>query len=197
MGTARKMVQRVRINVDELLYLLSRCAVRELEIFYYYTIFSHQLIDGGEVRLRDAVEKARTEDRNHFERLVGYISEMGGEFPFDFRKFPEPSIYSKSAQWELSDERMMLKVINEAEIYVARIYMNICHLTKEKDNQTYQLISSLLEEEFRHGRALRSFLSTPQDRPSKKRGLLPNSPSLLSFCFSGFNLRLFQGKQIK
>ena len=171
MGTAGTMVQRVRVNVDELLDLLSRCAACELEIFYYYTIFSSHLIDAGEATLRDTIEKARIEDRDHFEQLVLFISEMGGEFPFDFEKFPKLSICSSLSSWDLSDKRMMVTILSEAEKCAVQTYMNICRLTEGKDDHTHRLISSLLKVELKHMHELLSFLE-PGVRYSKKKSLI-------------------------
>lgn len=187
MGTVKKMVKRVRLNVDEMLDLLTQCAARELEIFYYYTIFSSRLIDFGGAKLQDTIEKARIEDRNHFERLVSFISEMGGEFPVDFREFPQlSSVYSRTiSSWDMSDERTMLKILSETEKCAIQTYTNICYLTEGKDSHTHHLASSLLEEELRHGRELQSFME-PFQRSLGERKLRP--PSLFSYCISALSL---------
>lgn len=191
MGTARKMVQQVRVNVDELLDLLARCAVREWEIFYYYTIFGPSLKDAGGGKLQDTLEKARMEDYKHFERLVLFISEMGGEFPLDFKEFPQLSVHSLlPSSWDQSDERMILKVLSDAEKCAVQTYTNIYHLTEGNDAHTNRLVSSLLEEEICHRRELLAFLE-PDAKHSRKRGMVQRSPSLLSYAVSGFNLRLF------
>jgi ferritin-like protein len=191
MGTARKMAQRVRLNVDELLDLLARCAVREWEICYYYTIFSPSLKDAGGVKLQNIIEKARMEDYNHFERLVSFISEMGGEFPLDFREFPQISIHSSPpSTWDQSDERMIMKVLSDAEKCAVQTYTNIYHLTERKDAHTNHLVSSLLEEELRHRRELIAFMNPDAGHPRKK-SLVQRLPSLLNFSVSDLTLRFF------
>ena len=191
MGTARKMVQKVRVNVDELLDLLARCAVREWEICYYYMVFSFILKDAGGVRLQNIIEKARMEDYNHFERLVSFISEMGGGFPLDFREFPQISVQSAPpSSWDQSDEKVILKVLSEAEKCAVQTYTNIYHLTEGKDLHTNHLVSSLLEEEVRHRHELAAFLEPYAGHP-KKKSLLERFPSLLSFSVSDLNLRFF------
>jgi ferritin-like protein len=191
MGTGRKMVQRVRVNIDELLDLLARCAAREWEICYYYTIFSPCLKDVGGEKLQNIIEKARMEDNNHFERLVSFIFEMGGEFPLDFREFPQLSAHlSPPSSWDQSDERMILKVLGDAEKCAVQTYTNIYYLTERKDAYTNHLVSSLLEEELRHSRELIAFLE-PDVGYSRKKGLLQRVPSLLNFSASDLNLRFF------
>ncbi|MCL6583755.1 MAG: hypothetical protein K6U11_08960 [bacterium] len=165
MGTARKMAQRVRINIDELLDLLARCAIREWEIFYYYTVLGPYLQDIGGVRLQSIIERARMEDCSHFERLVSFIFEMGGVIPVDFRRFPAPlaSFLLPSSCWgedQSPDERAILQALCGAEKYALQSYLDIHRLTEGKDAHTASLISSLLEDEIRHRRQLLAFLTT-------------------------------------
>ncbi|MEW5803377.1 MAG: ferritin-like domain-containing protein [bacterium] len=192
MGIARKMVQRVRVNIDELLELLARCAAREWEIFYYYTIFSPCLKDAGGVRLQNIIEKARMEDYHHFERLVSFISEMGGEFPMDFGEFPRLSVHADPppSVWDQSDERIALKVLIDAEKCTVQTYTNIYHLTEGKDSNANHMVSSLLEEELKHRRELLAVLE-PDARHPRGKKLERHSPSLFSCSVFNPDLRLF------
>ena len=78
---AREMVERVGINVDELVELLVNNAAAELTTYYYYTILRVNLIGLEGETVKEIAETARIEDRNHFEALVPRIYELGGKLP--------------------------------------------------------------------------------------------------------------------
>ncbi len=67
---AREMVEKAGVDVDKLLDLLVRNASAELTTYYYYTILRTNLIGFEGEGLKEIVEDARIEDRNHFEALV-------------------------------------------------------------------------------------------------------------------------------
>ena len=81
------MVERTGINVDELVHKLVRAASAELTTYYYYTILRFNSIGLDEEGLKEIIEDARIEDRNHFEALAPRIYELGGSLPRDIRDF--------------------------------------------------------------------------------------------------------------
>jgi ferritin-like protein len=84
---AQEVVQRAGINVDELVQKLVRAAAAEFTTYYYYTILRVNAIGFEGEGLKEIIEDARLEDRNHFEALVPRIYELGGHLSRDIRDF--------------------------------------------------------------------------------------------------------------
>lgn len=84
---ALQMVEQAGINVNELLDKLVRAASAEFTTYYYYTILRVNAIGLEGEGLKEIIEDARLEDRNHFEALIPRIYELGGELPRDIRDF--------------------------------------------------------------------------------------------------------------
>lgn len=84
---ALQMVEQAGINVNELLDKLVRAASAEFTTYYYYTILRANAIGIEGEGLKEIIEDARLEDRNHFEALVPRIYELSGELPRDIRDF--------------------------------------------------------------------------------------------------------------
>lgn len=84
---AQQMVEQAGINVGELVDKLVRAASAEFTTYYYYTILRVNAIGLDGEGLKEIIEDARLEDRNHFEVLVPRIYELGGEIPRDIRDF--------------------------------------------------------------------------------------------------------------
>ncbi len=84
---ALQMVEQAGLDVKELLDKLVRAASAEFTTYYYYTILRANAIGFEGEGLKEIIEDARLEDRNHFEALVPRIYELGGELPRDIRDF--------------------------------------------------------------------------------------------------------------
>lgn len=84
---AQQMVEQAGVNVNELLDKLVRAASAEFTTYYYYTILRVNAIGLEGEGLKEIIEDARLEDRNHFEALIPRIYELGGEIPRDIRDF--------------------------------------------------------------------------------------------------------------
>src|SRR5438477_12343537 len=84
---ARQVVEQAGVNVDVLLDKLVRAAGAEFTTLYYYTILRVAAIGMDGEGLKEIIEDARIEDRNHFEALVPRIYELGGELPRDIKDF--------------------------------------------------------------------------------------------------------------
>jgi ferritin-like protein len=84
---ALQMVEQAGIDVKELLDKLVRAASAEFTTYYYYTILRTNAIGLEGEGVKEIIEDARLEDRNHFEALVPRIYELGGELPRDIRDF--------------------------------------------------------------------------------------------------------------
>ncbi|HWB71594.1 MAG TPA: ferritin-like domain-containing protein [Egibacteraceae bacterium] len=68
---------------------LVAAAGAEFTTFYYYTILRVNAIGLEGEGMKEIIEDARIEDRNHFEALVPRIYELGGEIPRDIRTFAD------------------------------------------------------------------------------------------------------------
>src|SRR2546423_15306483 len=86
---AKEMVVKSGINLEELHKKLVAAAGAEFTTFYYYTILRVAATGMEGEGLKEIIEDARIEDRNHFEALVPRIYELGGELPRDIRGFAD------------------------------------------------------------------------------------------------------------
>ena len=78
---AREMVENAGIDIEKLLGKLVAAAGAEFTTFYYYTILRVASIGMEGEGLKEIIEDARIEDRNHFEALFPRIYELGGQLP--------------------------------------------------------------------------------------------------------------------
>src|SRR5213083_1153802 len=88
---AREMVVKAGVDVDVLLKKLLAAAGAEFTTFYYYTILRVAAIGMEGEGLKEIIEDARIEDRNHFEALVPRIYELGGHLPRSMVEFHDIS----------------------------------------------------------------------------------------------------------
>src|SRR5437879_11156308 len=86
---ARQVVEQAGVDVNLLLDKLVRAAGAEFTTFYYYTILRVNSIGFDGEGLKEIIEDARIEDRNHFEALTPRIYELGGALPRDIRHFAD------------------------------------------------------------------------------------------------------------
>ncbi len=148
---ARQMVEQSGIKVADLLDKLVRAASAEFTTYYYYTILRVNAIGFEGEGLKEIIEDARIEDRNHFEALTPRIYELGGELPRDIKDFAKvaacPDAYLPK---DPANMKQMLKVLVEAERCAIRVYTDICNMTAGKDHRTYELSAAILHEEIEH-----------------------------------------------
>jgi len=78
---ARQVVEQAGINVDQLLEKLVAAAAAEFTTYYYYTILRINSIGFDGEGLKEIIEDARIEDRNHFEALAGSFRGTSGSSP--------------------------------------------------------------------------------------------------------------------
>jgi ferritin-like protein len=83
------MVTKAGLDRDVLVDKLVRAAAAEFTTFYYYTILRVNSVGMEGEGLKEIIEDARIEDRNHFEALVPRIYELGGQIPRDIRAFAD------------------------------------------------------------------------------------------------------------
>jgi ferritin-like protein len=180
---ARQMVEDAGLDVEVLLNKLVPAAGAEFTTFYYYTILRVNSIGLEGEGLKEIIEDARIEDRNHFEALVPRIYELGGRLPDDIRAFADvagcPDAYlpdtlggraserkgssqtsmgAYPAQWRGSQVRDLLTVLVGAERCAIRTYTDICNYTHGRDHRTYELSLAILNEEIEHEAWFSEFL---------------------------------------
>ena len=186
---AREMVEKSGINVDVLLKKLVAAAGAEFTTFYYYTILRVGAIGMEGEGLKEIIEDARIEDRNHFEALFPRIYELGGELPRDICDFAKqagcPDAYlpdslkgGKSPTG--SSLKDLLNVLVEAERCAVRCYTDLCQFTQGKDPRTYAICAAILNEEIEHEAWFSEFLG---EGPSGhfRRGKPGTSPYVAPF----------------
>ncbi len=202
---AREMVEQAGVDVNVLLEKLVAAAGAEFTTFYYYTILRVNAIGLEGEGMKEIIEDARIEDRNHFEALVPRIYELGGKLPDDIRTFADqagcPDAYlPDSLGGTLEDRRAarpqtamgaypslggqkvtdVLTVLVEAERCAIRTYTDICNYTVGKDHRTYELSLAILNEEVEHESWFSEFLG---EGPSGhfRRGVPGVSPYVSRF----------------
>lgn len=178
---AREVVEKAGINVDELVRKLVRAAAAEFTTYYYYTILRANAIGFDGEGLKEIIEDARLEDRNHFEALTPRIYELGGALPRDITEFSRdaacPDAYLPKNP---RDVKELLNVLVEAERCAIRVYTDICQMTFGKDPRTYELSLAILNEEVEHEAWFSEFLG---EGPSGhfRRGAPGESPYVSRF----------------
>lgn len=207
---AREMVEQSGLDVEILLDKLVAAAGAEFTTFYYYTILRVNAIGLEGEGMKEIIEDARIEDRNHFEALTPRIYELGGRLPDDIRAFANgagcPDAYlpdslggdsearkagSSSTEMgaypSLGGEKVhdLLTVLVEAERCAIRTYTDICNYTFGKDHRTYELALAILNEEIEHEAWFSEFLG---EGPSGhfRRGAPGNSPYVGKFMSADF-----------
>ena len=201
---ARQMVEEAGLNVDELLDKLVAAASAEFTTFYYYTILRVNSIGHEGEGMKEIIEDARIEDRNHFEALVPRIYELGGKLPDDIRTFADragcPDAYLPDTLGGVPSDRHgsgetafgaypgaqatatqdLLAVLVDAERCAVRTYTDICNYTFGKDHRTYALSLAILNEEIEHEAWFSEFLN---EGPSGhfRRGAPGESPYVRPF----------------
>jgi ferritin-like protein len=191
------MVEEAGIDVDVLLDKLVAAAGAEFTTFYYYTILRVAAIGPEGEGLKEIIEDARIEDRNHFEALTPRIYELGGELPRDIREFadkagcPDAYLPDSLAGRETPEGEAfgdLLSVLVEAERCAVRTYTDICNFTSGKDHRTYELSLAILNEEVEHEAWFSEFLG---EGPSGhfRRGTPGESPYVSRFMSADIGSR--------
>jgi ferritin-like protein len=202
---AQEVVKQSGIDLDVLLKKLVAAAGAEFTTFYYYTILRANAIGIEGEGMKEIIEDARIEDRNHFEALLPRIYELGGKLPDDIRSFADqagcPDAYLPASLGGETDERRapssktdfgaypktgsdsfrdLLTVLVEAERCAVRTYTDICNYTSGKDHRTYELALAILNEEVEHESWFSEFLG---EGPSGhfRRGAPGRSPFVSKF----------------
>jgi ferritin-like protein len=178
---AIELVKKSGVNVDELVKKLVRAAAAEFTTFYYYTILRVNAIGFEGEGLKEIIEDARIEDRNHFEALTPRIYELGGALPRDIRQFADEAACPDAfLPKDPRDVKAMLKVLVEAERCAMRVYTEICQMTAGKDFRTHDLALAILHEETEHEAWFSEYLN---EGPSGhfRRGAPGESPYVSRF----------------
>jgi len=146
----RRLVERAGIDVEKLLEMLLKAAAAEFTTYYYYTLLRNHSAGLEGESIKEIVEDARLEDRNHFEALVPRIYELGGELPRNIRDFANMAWCSDAYLPEKPTVEEILKVLLQAERCAVGVYTEICNYTIGKDPRTYDLSLAILHEEIEH-----------------------------------------------
>jgi ferritin-like protein len=180
---AQEMVEQAGVDLKVLVDKLVAAAGAEFTTFYYYTILRVNSTGFDGEGVKEIIEDARIEDRNHFEALVPRIYELGGRLPDDIRSFADqagcPDAYLPDSLGGAASERKaassqttmgaypslggestrdLLTVLVEAERCAIRTYTDICNFTAGKDHRTYELALAILNEEVEHESWFSEFL---------------------------------------
>jgi ferritin-like protein len=150
---ARKNVEvitREGIDVEKLVDMLTNAAAAEFVTYYYYTVLRNHATGLEGEAIKEIIEDARLEDRNHFEAIVPRIYELGGRLPNDLIGFAKRAACMEPKLPENPTIGNILKVLLDAERCAVEIYTQICKYTHGKDPRTYDLSLAILNEEIEH-----------------------------------------------
>ena len=132
-----EVIEKNGIEVKKLRKLILAGVGAEFFTYYYYTILRMHCTGRDGEGLKEIVEDARIEDRNHFEAMVPRLYEIGGNLPKDVRQFADlagcPDAFLPD-NWENVEE--ILKVLLEAERCATRSWGEVCDYTANKDHRT-------------------------------------------------------------
>jgi ferritin-like protein len=141
---ALEVLEKNGVNVQRLIELIRKGVGAEFTTYYYYTGLEGEGI-------KEIVEDARIEDRNHFEAMTPRLYELGGSLPRDIREFADqagcPDAYLPD-NWQ--DINSILKVLLEAEQCAIRSWGEVCDMTAGKDPRTYDIAQKIMQEEVEH-----------------------------------------------
>ena len=84
---ALEVLEKNGVNIERLKELITKGVGAEFTTYYYYTILRMHLTGLDGEGIKEIVEDARIEDRNHFEAMVPRLYELGGSLPRDIRDF--------------------------------------------------------------------------------------------------------------
>lgn len=175
-----ELIKKAGLDVDELLKKLLDAAAAEFTTYYYYTnLRTHAAGLEGE-SIKEIVEDARLEDRNHFEALTPRIYELGGTLPNDVKEFADRSACSDAKLPRKKTVENLLEVLLDAERCAVGVYTDICNYTQGKDPRTYELSAAILHEEIEHEAWFEELL-TGEPSGHFKRGQPGVSPYVSKF----------------
>ncbi|NOJ28381.1 MAG: DNA protection protein DPS [Nitrososphaera sp.] len=145
-------IEKRGVDVQKLIKLLTAGVGAEFTTYYYYTILRMHCTGLDGEGIKEIVEDARIEDRNHFEAMVPRLYELGGSLPRDIRKFADqagcPDAFLPDT-WE--DLTSILRLLLEAEQCAIRSWSEVCDMTANgKDPRTYDIAQRILQEEVEH-----------------------------------------------
>ena len=167
---AREMVEKAGINIEQLLKKLVAAAGAEFTTFYYYTILRVAAIGMDGEGMKEIIEDARIEDRNHFEALVPRIYELGGELPNDLREFHDQAGCPAAKLPTPPTVVNILTLLLESERCAIRSWSAVCDMTFGKDPRTYDMASRILNEEVEHEAWFIELLAHERDGKSVPSG---------------------------
>ncbi len=148
---AVQVVERAGVNLKKLLDHLVAGVGAEFTTYYYYTILRMHCTGLEGEGIKEIVEDARIEDRNHFEAMTPRIYELGGSLPRDIREFADqagcPDAYLPK-NW--TDVNEIIKVLLAAEQCAIKAWGEVCEMTHGKDPRTYDIAQRIMQEEIEH-----------------------------------------------
>ena len=145
-----ELIEKAGIDVKKLLDLLTRAAAAEFTTYYYYTVLRNHTVGLEGEAIKEIVEDARIEDRNHFEALVPRIYELGGTLPNDIKEFAAIAGCMDAKLPDNPTTENILRILLDAERCAVGVYTEICNYIFGKDPRTYDLALAILHEEIEH-----------------------------------------------
>ncbi len=176
----KNMLKENGLDTDLLIQTLIKNAASEISTYYHYMLLRNNLVGFEGESLKEIVEDARIEDRNHYEALVQRIYELGGELPDCLAEFYSmASCKPAKLPKEKTDAKEIIRILKEAEECAANGYNEICKMTYQKDFRTYDLAKAILHEEIEHQNWFDEILNGKPNGHFKREG--SHSPFVQKF----------------
>ena len=148
---AIEVIKKNGVDVEKLKELITKGVGAEFTTYYYYTILRMHCTGLDGEGIKEIVEEARIEDRNHFEAMVPRLYELGGSLPRDIRKFADqagcPDAYLPENWQNLTP---IIEILLGAEQCAIRSWGEVCDMTSGKDHRTYDIAQRIMQEEIEH-----------------------------------------------
>lgn len=177
---AVKMIEKNGVDVEKLLKLLIKNAGSEMSTYYHYNLLRSNLIGIEGEGLKEIVDIAKTEDKNHYEALCTRIYELGGELPDDLSEFyKNASCPPAHLPKDRNNTIEIIRTLRDAEQCAMAGYNEICKITFDKDFRTYDLSLAILHEETEHESWFSEFLGEEPSGHFMRKG--ESSPFVRKF----------------
>ena len=133
----KELIEKAGLDVKKSLELLIKAAAAEFTTYSYYTILRNHATGLEREAIKEIIEDARIEDRNHFEALIPRIYELWGKLPNDVNEFASISSCMDAKLPEEPTIENILKVLLDAEKCAISVYTPMQLYTRQRSKNIW------------------------------------------------------------
>ncbi len=155
MGT--QAIKIIKTDVEQLITLLNKAFADEWLAYYQYWMGA-KVIDGPmrNVVITELIQHA-TDELRHSDMLANKIIQLGGTPILEPKEWYEMTNCGYSAPKDFYVEKILNQNI-KGEQCAIEVYNKIVNLTKDKDIETYNMVTQILRDEVEHEDDLQKLL---------------------------------------